>query len=400
MVETQLSNVVRHIRKLAGAENTQDLTDVQLLREFCRNGDEFSFAALLKRHGPMVLSVCRHVLGHEQDAEDAFQATFLVLACKAASIRRGEALINWLHGVAFRMAMNMKRNAARRREQEARLEPSTGLNPSGEVAWREVQAILEEEIHRLPQKYRAPFLLCCIQTLPRAEAARQLGVKEGTVWSRLAQARKLLQARLTRRGVSLSALMAVAALSQTSTQAGHLHVLTSATLKGALHYAVSGTAAEGAVSAKVVALANGVGKAMISGKLKLAALIALSVGLVATGARAMIFHTAATPQEPPSQREEVKVAPAHKEPDPSVARIVGKVVDETGKPVAAAVIRTLAPGPATRSAADGSFLLALEQPAARYVTVLASADDGARQGLAPSSTPTPLLVLWPRSASS
>ena len=166
MVETQLSNVVRHIRKLAGAENTQDLTDVQLLREFCRNGDEFSFAALLKRHGPMVLSVCRHVLGHEQDAEDAFQATFLVLACKAASIRRGEALINWLHGVAFRMAMNMKRNAARRREQEARLEPSTGLILPGKSPGAKCKPYWRRKFIACRRSIAPPFFFAAYRRCP------------------------------------------------------------------------------------------------------------------------------------------------------------------------------------------------------------------------------------------
>ena len=160
MANAQLSPVLRHIRKLVAAQHTEERTDLQLLRAFAADNDQLAFAVLLRRHGPLVMRVCRHVLQQAQDAEDAFQATFLVLARKATSIRKGEALVSWLHGVAYRMAMNAKRNAARRRQHESRAKAAAPANPSWEVAWREVQLLLEEEIQRLPEKYRAPFLLC------------------------------------------------------------------------------------------------------------------------------------------------------------------------------------------------------------------------------------------------
>ncbi len=212
MADTPLSPVLRHIRKLAAAERIKERTDVQLLQEFASHNDQTAFAALVRRHGPMVLGVCRNVLRHTQDAEDAFQATFLVFARKAGTIRKAEALVNWLHGVAYRMAMNAKRNAARRRSHEKQAQPAPQSDPAWETAWREVQALLNEEIQRLPQIYQATFILCCLENKSAAEAGRLLGIKEGTVWSRLAEARKRLQQRLTKRGVTLSAVLAVLAL--------------------------------------------------------------------------------------------------------------------------------------------------------------------------------------------
>src|SRR5262249_12098294 len=159
-----LHAVVQRIRTLAGSPDTQGRTDRQLLEEFAARQDQAAFAGLVRRHGPLVWGVCRHVLGHEQDAEDAFQAAFLVLARKAGSIRKGEG---------------------------AKSMPPR--NPSWDAAWREVQAVLDEEVQRLPEKYRSVFVLCCLEGHSRAEAARQLGVKEGAVWSRLAQARQQLQ---------------------------------------------------------------------------------------------------------------------------------------------------------------------------------------------------------------
>src|SRR5262249_24228028 len=154
-----------------------------------------------------VLNVCRRVLHQQQDAEDAFQATFLVLARKAASVRGRPALAGWLYGAAYRSALMLKRSAARRRMHEGRFRPHSPAEPCTQLAWREVEAILEEDIQRLPEKYRIVFVLCCLESQCRAEVARRLGLKEGTVSSRLDQARKMLQRRLARRGVTLSAVL-------------------------------------------------------------------------------------------------------------------------------------------------------------------------------------------------
>ncbi|HLJ93822.1 MAG TPA: RNA polymerase sigma factor, partial [Gemmataceae bacterium] len=185
MAKGQLDAVLGHIRRLAAVNKASDLTDCQLLAEFSTHQDQTAFTALVRRHGPMVLGICRHVLHHLQDAEDAFQATFLVLARNAGSIRKPEALASWLHGVAYRTAMNARKAAIRRRTHEGKAKTLPSPNPPWDIAWKEVQSILDEEIERLPEKYRAPFVLCFWEGQSRAAAARQLGLKEGTVWSRL-----------------------------------------------------------------------------------------------------------------------------------------------------------------------------------------------------------------------
>src|SRR5262249_51204692 len=161
--------------------------------------------------GPMVLRVCRRVLGHEQDAEDAFQATFLVLARQAASIRKRKSLASWLHGVAYCMANNARRAAARRRKHERQAIPAQPTDPALTVAWQELQTLLDEEVERLPENLRGPFILCCLENRKASEVARQLGLEEGTIWKRLSRARKLLRERLARRGLCLAAVLTAAA---------------------------------------------------------------------------------------------------------------------------------------------------------------------------------------------
>src|SRR5262245_27252839 len=212
MADTLLSTLVRGILRLVPAPATKDRSDGQLLHDFQVGGDERAFAALVDRHGAMVLRVCRQVLHHQQDAEDAFQATFLVLARKAASLRRCKVVACWLRSVAYRIALQARRNAGRRQAREARAPARPPASLIADVAWREVQLILNEEIERLPAKYRAPFVLCCLEGHSRSEAARQFGLKEGTVWSRLSYARRQLRQRLRRRGIELGAVLAAAAL--------------------------------------------------------------------------------------------------------------------------------------------------------------------------------------------
>jgi RNA polymerase sigma factor (sigma-70 family) len=337
MANAPLTSVLRHIRKLAAAENSKDLTDGQLLDSFSSHHDEAAFAVLVRRHGPLVLRVCRRVLRQEQDAEDAFQATFFVLARKAASIRKREALVNWLHGVAYRMAMNAKREAARRREREARAKASSEKNVGRELAWRDVQGVLEEEIQRLPEKYRAPFLLCCVEERSRAEVARQLHLKEGTVWSRLSRARKLLQQQLAARGVELSAVLGAAAVAEETGRAAVPVILMKSTVKAALQYAAGRGAAPGVASAKAAALANGVIQAMFTSNLKIAtALLLASAALTGTG---VLTYEAATAQQMPSTRP--ASAKTLKGDAPTVQAkefadqlvVSGRVLDPDGEPV-------------------------------------------------------------------
>jgi RNA polymerase sigma factor (sigma-70 family) len=324
MNAAKLNQVVRHLRAAAGPPAAGP-TDRQFLAAFTARGDEAAFAALVGRHGPMVLRVCRRVLRQEQDAEDAFQATFLVLARKAGSIRRTEALASWLHGVAHRVALRARRDAGRRRvhEREARAMPAnTG---AGEADWREIQAALDEEIRSLPEKYRAPFVLCFLEGKSRAEAAGELGLKEGTVWSRLSQARKLLQERLGRRGIALPALLAAAAISGGAARAVPARLF-DATVRAVL--------SAGAASARAAALAKLVGGALPTSKVNAVILCLVTTGLLAFGG---VFLKADDPTPPPAGGPKPAGQPAAAIADAGEAgKFRGRVLDPDGKPLGGA----------------------------------------------------------------
>jgi RNA polymerase sigma factor (sigma-70 family) len=197
--------LLHHLRGLSG------IADAQLLERFLAGGEEAAFAQLVRRHGAMVLGVCRRLLRGEQDAEDAFQATFLVLARRAAAIRKGESVGSWLHGVARRVAARARTEAARRAAHERGCPAPAPADGSDETTWREVRAVLDEELARLPERYRAPLVQCYLEGRTQDEAARQLGWSPRTLRRRLGRARDLLRARLEGRGLALSAgLLAVA----------------------------------------------------------------------------------------------------------------------------------------------------------------------------------------------
>src|SRR5438045_1930853 len=206
MQKGPLSPVLRFVRRLGKSEAPDDTTDAHLLERFVSRRDEEAFATIVRRHGPMVLSVCLRILHDIHDAEDAFQATFLVLARKAAAIGRRERLGAWLHGVAQRTALKARANAARWQEIES-VADTSAAEPLSELAWQELRLVLDEEIGRLPARYRAPVILCYLEGLSYAEAARHLGCPPGTVSGRLARARELLRRRLARRGFGLSAAL-------------------------------------------------------------------------------------------------------------------------------------------------------------------------------------------------
>jgi RNA polymerase sigma factor (sigma-70 family) len=329
MPSAPLISLLRHLRHVV-APKFEQCGDDTLLHAFVTRHDEESFAALVRRHGALVLNTCRHVLGHEQDAEDAFQATFLVLARKAASIRDAASLAGFLHGVAYRLSWKAKRDAARRRKREAQAPPRTQSQGTDELAWREVQALVEEEIDRLPRKYRTPFIRCYLQGLSRAEAARELGVKEGTIWSRLSWARRRLQERLARRGVALSAVLAAFALSDRAATAAltRLREIASANARA---FAAGQTLTE-TVSARAVALAQTGLSTVAAGKLKRAMTGLLLLILTGVGGA---FFSARTPNPqavPPNakpaeapRREPAAKAPVDRHgdplPDAAIARL-------------------------------------------------------------------------------
>jgi RNA polymerase sigma factor (sigma-70 family) len=347
VARAQLQGVVGHLRSLAAGEPASGRTSQQLLQDFLARRDEAAFAALVRRHGPMVLGVCHHVLHRLQDAEDAFQGTFLVLARKAGSIRRRESLASWLHGVAFHTAMRAKRDLARRRLHERQAMPMSAAKPSWDLALRELQAAVDEEVRQLPDKYRAPFVLCCLESKSKAEAALELGWKEGTVSSRLNQARKRLQQRLTRRGITLSAVLAAAALSPSAGTAAVPAGVARRTAQAALLYAAGKAGTAGPVSGGAVVLAEGVIRAMFTTKTKIATALLLAAVLVA-GTGALAHPTFAARQaDPPTteagrQPEAADQTPAR----PDAGRgdekfrsaVAGRVLGPDGKPCAGAKV--------------------------------------------------------------
>lgn len=197
------------------------LGDEELL-ELYLNGDEFdaddAFRMLVSRHGPMVLGVCRHVLNQDHDAEDAYQAVFLVLARKAGSIRDRRVLSSWLYEVAYRIAIKARAEAVRRRSEERQvvdppMEPNAG-EPIDTAAWNELRPVLHDEINRLPEKYRTPVILCYLEGKTNEEVSQVLNWPVGTVKGRLSRARGLLRSRLERRGLVLSAAFLAAMISK------------------------------------------------------------------------------------------------------------------------------------------------------------------------------------------
>jgi RNA polymerase sigma factor (sigma-70 family) len=205
--------------RLAEAGRAARLADAELLGRFVARRDQAAFADLVRRHGAMVLGVCRRVLGNADDAEDAFQAAFLVLAQRAAALRRRQSVGAWLHGVAFRVAHKARVRAARRRRCEGRVPERPPADPLAEISLREAHAILDEELLRLPDRYRAPLLLCCLEGLARDEAAARLGLSVTTLKSRLEEGRQRLRRQLARRGLSLPAVLPPALLAVSSVSA-------------------------------------------------------------------------------------------------------------------------------------------------------------------------------------
>ncbi len=257
MASVQTETVLDYLRRFA-SRGPATGPDQDLVQRFATQADDNAFAALLARHGPMVLHVCRRVLHHSQDAEDAFQATFLVLARKAASLQRRESVGNWLYGVAYRVALNARAAAARRAAHEARAIANPTGEPLAEISLREAHALLDEEMSRLSERYRAPLVLCCLEGMARDEAARQLGWSLGTLKRRLERGRELLRTRLTRRGLTLPAAFGAALLGQGLAQAELPVALGRATLQAVVGN-MTGTAS---LSQTAFALADGMGKAM------------------------------------------------------------------------------------------------------------------------------------------
>jgi serpin B len=264
----------RRLRRLVGPAEERELTDAVLLRRFARRRDADAFAELVRRHGPMVLGVCRRRLGHAQDAEDAFQAAFLVLARKAGSVRRGASVGGWLHRVACHVAADARAAAARRRVvEEAAPAAAPADSAADEAERKELGPVLDEELRRLPQKYREVVVLCLLEGKTLAAAAAELDWPLGTVAGRLSRARDLLRRRLHRRGLAPAGENVPAAVVPPA--------LADATIRASLNFAAGGAAA--GVSAPSAALAKGALRTMSVNSWKAGAVLALLVGAAAAG---------------------------------------------------------------------------------------------------------------------
>jgi RNA polymerase sigma factor (sigma-70 family) len=308
------------------------MPDEQLLERFIAHRDEAAFEALVRRHGPMVLGVCRRVLHDPHDAEDAFQATFLVLVRKAAAIGKRELLANWLYGVAHRTALKARAAAARRRGKEQPMVDPPCTEPGDAAVWRDLRPVLDGELQRLPAKYRAPVVLCYLEGKAYDEAAQQLGWPKGTLSTRLTQARELLRRRLTRRGVTLSAGALATALSPGAASAVVPMPLIASTSKAALALAAGQAAAAGVVSASVAALMEGVLKAMFLTKLKVVALMVLAVSIVGGGAVAYGVVAASQLFGPAADQAKTDPGQQPKSTDPKPSELARKYVDKIVDP--------------------------------------------------------------------
>jgi RNA polymerase sigma factor (sigma-70 family) len=343
MAIESLGAALRHVSQLFGGGTVTGLSDSQLLERFRTDRDATAFEALVARHGPMVLSVCRGVLRDPADAEDAYQATFLILVKKARTIRGGQALGGWLYQVAHRVAIQANVVAARRRAHEREAGQMTAaLATSGPGTPDDLLPALHEEIARLPEKYRLAVVLCDLEGLPQAEAAGQLNWSERTLRRRLAEARDRLRGRLARRGLAPDG----AALSAVFWNEAHAVVppaWNAAVVHAAIH-AIDPMAAIG-VSAAAQSLTHEVLKAMFLHKLTIASAALLGVGMLAWAAAAALV---------PRGDEAVKTVPVARRVAPAAVPragagadpldpvgtfpVRGRVLDPDGKPVAGAGI--------------------------------------------------------------
>jgi RNA polymerase sigma factor (sigma-70 family) len=268
MANKPLNGVLKHVRKLAAIQSARLAPDHELLQQFVGSNDEAALTVLIERHGPMVRGVCRRALRCVADADDAYQATFLVFSRKASSIRKTASVGSWLHGVAVRVTAKLKRECARRKHHERSSKPPITRSPADQVSWAEVQTVLDEELHCLPERFRAVLILCYLDGKTRDEAAKQLGLTLGALHGLLERGRKLLADRLTRRGLTLSAGLFGVAICEGVAGAALSSTQVLSTAHAATLFA-AGQPLGQLVSAGVFTLSQQVLKGMIMTKLKL-----------------------------------------------------------------------------------------------------------------------------------
>jgi RNA polymerase sigma factor (sigma-70 family) len=340
MTTTHAGALLRHLRTFVATENGGGPTDRQLLERFAARREEAAFEALVRRHAPLVLAVCRRVLRHEHDAEDAFQATFLVLARKAREVGRQGSVAGWLHRVAYHAAVRARARTAARRERERQAPPRQPADLLAEVSGRELLEVLDEELQHVSDGCRAPLVLCYLQGRTCDDAARQLGWSVRTLKRRLEQGRNCLRARLARRGLALPAALLALGLTR-GAEAGVPTKLTALTVRAAIDAAGTGT-----ITTPAGALAEAVLRGMSVTRLKvLGAALLLGALVFGTGVAAHRAQAqrpdAAAPAAAaadPAAPTQPAAPPAKDGEDAKKPAVGGRVRDADGKPVAGAVV--------------------------------------------------------------
>lgn len=323
---------IEELLRAARARAAEGQSDGQLLGQFLARRDEEAFAVLMGRHGPMVLAVCRRILGHTQEAEDAFQAAFLVLVRKAASLRSRAVLGDWLHGIARRTALNAKRVAARRRmKEQAMARPER----QDEEVRDDRLVFLDEALSRLPEKYRLAIVLCELEGRTRREAAERLGWPEGTVAGRLARGRALLAKLLVRRGLALSAGSMASLFSAEAASARMPGPLALSTIKAAVGIAAGEAATRGVVSASVAALVEGVLKTMLLSKFKSAVVVLVVTVLIGVGGAAGVFTYLASAEAPEAAPQTAESKRSPEKPETPQRKRVSQPVSKDKAPAPA-----------------------------------------------------------------
>jgi RNA polymerase sigma factor (sigma-70 family) len=302
---------LRVIRKITDGYRDEQTSDRELLRRFVENRDQGAFAGLIRRHGSMVLGVALRVLRHYQDAEDVCQATFLLLATKAGATAWRDSVANWLYEVAYHLALKARTRADRQCAREAKVPPRTPPDALAEIAARELQRVLDEELSRLPRKYRSPLILYCLEGKSRDEAAHALAVPLSTVISRLERGRELLRGRLARRGVLPSVALAGVTLLAEPADAALPATLMRALSQAAMH-AAAGEELASIVSVRIASLVKEGLQVMFLVKLKTVAACTLVCALACVAAWAVLPSTLA--QESPNRRP-VFLAPSENPAD-------------------------------------------------------------------------------------
>ncbi len=330
------NSLLHHLRSLAAKQANGALPDRQLLEAFLTQRSEAAFAALVRRHGPMVLSVCRRVLGNHHDAEDAFQAVFLIFARKAERIRKQDSVSSFLHGVAYHVAANLRLSATRRAARERRQARPPCDDPCDDLTWRELRSVLDEELAKLPEQCRTPLVLCYLEGKTQDEAVRLLGWSKSTFRRRLEQGRDTLGRRLTRRGVTLSAALSAPLLADAEAKAALSPLLIASTVRAGLASA-TGQTTGALISTQVASLVQcGVGS-LLTKKASIAVVLLVSLilgigGLLAHRAVPSGVRTEA-PAAPPPQS-----SPARRDSKGHANDIKGRVLDPDGKPLAGATV--------------------------------------------------------------